>query len=389
MTMEGVVTTPRCLGRLRAVAGGLRVGRLTVIGPEGDRWTFSGSRSGPEATLRIHHRRLGRRLALGGALGLAESYIDGDWDSDDLPALLEMGAWHGDRLPGGRATAWLHRLIHRLRPNSRRGSRRNIAAHYDLGNGFYGAWLDASMTYSAALYGGADLSLEAAQAAKRARVADLLALPAGARVLEIGCGWGALAADLTERGARVTGITLSRAQFDHAARLLGPAADIRLQDYRDVTGRFDAIASVEMIEAVGEAHWPAFFRTLRDRLLPGGAAVIQAITIADDRFARYRRGTDFIQRHIFPGGMLPSPGVIRDQAERAGLVVDHVETFGADYARTLLAWRQRFHAAWPRLAAMGFDGRFRRLWDYYLCYCAAGFRAGTIDVGLWRLRLPA
>jgi cyclopropane-fatty-acyl-phospholipid synthase len=287
-----------------------------------------------------------------------------------------------------------NRLMHRMNANTKRGSRRNVTHHYDLGNGFYQRWLDAGMSYSSALFSRSDQTLEDAQAAKQARTIALLQLRGGERVLELGCGWGGLAERLVRAaGCHVTGVTLSPAQLEYAAaRLRAPElrsrTDVRLQDYRDVTGCYDRIVSIEMMEAVGEAYWPAYFRTLRDRLRPGGRAVLQAITIAEDRFEDYRRRPDFIQRYIFPGGMLPTISEIRRQAAQAGLKLRSVETFGASYARTLAEWRHRFLAAWPEIQSRGFDQRFQRMWNYYLAYCEGGFRAGAIDVGLYVMDRP-
>lgn len=279
-----------------------------------------------------------------------------------------------------------NQLRHWLRGNSRGGSRRNIAHHYDLGNAFYSRWLDPGMTYSSALYTAPGQSLEAAQAAKIERVVALMALPPRAEVLEIGSGWGALGAAIGQTGARVKGITLSREQLAWARERvardgLADRVQFELEDYRDTRGRYDAVVSVEMIEAVGEAYWPIYFQTIADRLKPGGRAVIQAITIDERRFDGYRRDTDFIQHYIFPGGMLPTPSIIADEARRAGLAVVSVDRFGQSYAATLAEWRRRFLAAWPEIRPLGFDERFRRMWEYYLCYCEGGFLSGTIDVG--------
>jgi len=292
---------------------------------------------------------------------------------------------------GAALFRWTNRLRHWLRPNSRRGSRANIVSHYDLGNDFYRLWLDPKMIYSSALYADGETDLAAAQAQKLARIGDLLALEGGEQVLEIGCGWGALAESLAQsRGAKVTALTLSPSQLrwakdSAAAQGVGDAIDYRLQDYRDVQGSFDRVVSIEMIEAVGEAWWPTYFATLARALRPGGRAVLQAITIADDRYESYRKAPDFIQRHIFPGGFLPSKSAFAEQVERAGLRLRASECFGASYARTLAEWRRRFHANWREISAQGFDERFRRLWDYYLCYCEAGFAEGAIDVGLYVL----
>lgn len=391
--------TPLRLQPLRAAVQRLlrqlRCGSLHVELPDGERLHARGSLPGPDATLRLHRWRPLWRLLTQGDLGFAVSYRDGDWSSPDLTALLMLGAANDDAwaatLQGSAPWRALSRLLHRAHDNTRRGSRHNIAFHYDLGNAFYAQWLDEGMQYSSALHATGHESLEQAQAAKLDKVLELLATPAGARVLEIGCGWGGLAARLAETPAvHVTGLTLSREQLAHAqqhAERAGVAGrvDLRLQDYRDVQGRYERIVSIEMLEAVGEAWWPAYFRVLRERLAPGGQAVVQVITIGERWFEDYRRGADFIQRFVFPGGMLPTRAVLRDQAQAAGLRVEECLHFGASYAATLAEWRRRFLAAWPAIAPLGFDERFRRLWEYYLCYCEAGFRSGRIDVGLYRL----
>jgi cyclopropane-fatty-acyl-phospholipid synthase len=310
--------------------------------------------------------------------------------SPDMEALFLASLLNRERLEGAMAgRAWwrlLQRCLHLIAANTRGGARRNIACHYDLGNAFYAHWLDETMTYSGALYGGCERSLADAQRAKYRAIADAIDLAPGHRLLEIGCGWGGFAAyAAAERGARVTAVTISRAQHDHARRRIEEAGlagmvDVRLQDYRDVAGRYDRIASIEMLEAVGEAYWPTYFRALRDRLEEGGRAALQVITIADRHFAGYRRGVDYIQRTIFPGGMLPSPAALSREIAAAGLRVRSTAAFGADYARTLREWNRRFQEAWPEIEALGFDGRFKRMWEQYLHYCAAGFAAGTIDV---------
>jgi len=370
----------------------VRHGRLVVRTPGGARLVFEGASAGPQAEFELHDWRAVRRLLLGGHIGFAESYMDGEWSSSDLTALIELAARNADletSIGGAAALRWIKRLRHGARANTRSGSRRNIEAHYDLGNEFYGHWLDETMTYSSALYLTGRESLEEAQAVKIARIADLLGAGEGQSVLEIGCGWGALACALARKGAQVTGLTLSPAQLAHArARArregLGAQIDLRLEDYRDAGGAYDRIVSIEMIEAVGEKYWPVYFGALRDRLKPGGEAVLQVITIAQDRFAEYRRATDFIQHYVFPGGMLPTKEILDAQAREAGLRLVSQETFADSYAITLAEWRRRFHRAWPSVAALGFDQRFRKLWDYYLCYCEAGFRSGAIDVGLYR-----
>jgi cyclopropane-fatty-acyl-phospholipid synthase len=281
-----------------------------------------------------------------------------------------------------------NRLQHRLRENTKRGSRRNIAAHYDLGNAFYQQWLDRGMNYSSAIYRDGD-TLEDAQAAKVGRIAELLDLRGNERVLEVGCGWGAVAERLLqERAAQYVGLTLSREQLAFARERLadkGERADVRLQDYRDVTGTFDRIASIEMFEAVGERYWPVYFDKIRALLAEGGAAVLQIITIDEKRFDTYRKTPDFIQRYIFPGGVLPTAAIIEREIRRAGLRLVHNEAFGQSYALTLREWRNRFLRSWPKIETLGFDQQFRRMWEYYLAYCEVGFRFGSIDVRLIKL----
>lgn len=370
-------------------------GRLDLVLPNGQS-VRAGNGASPHATVKLHNLRPVRRLLYGGELGWAESYLDGDWDSPDLKALMEWAlvnesAFGG--INGGSAPSrMLHRLIHRSRRNSRRGSRRNIAFHYDLGNDFYRLWLDPTMTYSSALFASADQSLEAAQRNKYRRICDLLELVPGQQVLEIGCGWGGFAETAAaEYGVGVDGITLSREQLAWARERvsgtpLEPRCRFSLTDYRDLDGEYDRIASIEMFEAVGEEHWPRYFRQLKRCLRPGGRALLQVISIADERFEQYRHGTDFIQRYVFPGGMLPSRARLSEEISAAGLELAHAEHFGADYARTLQHWRQNFLARWPEIETQGFDQRFRRLWLYYLDYCQIGFSRGCIDVGLYLLR---
>jgi len=382
--------------------GHVACGTIEIVLPDGERLAGRGAMPGPHAVIALRGWRPLRRLALAGDIGLAESYRDGDWTTPDLTALLEFGIRNEASWGGTLEASWparaVFRAIHAARANTRRGSRENIAFHYDLGNEFYAQWLDPTLTYSSALYRDDAQSLEDAQATKLERVTELLRLPSlapDAQVLEIGCGWGATALHLARRHpARLVGLTLSEQQLVHAQRraeVEGAAGqvDLRLQDYRDVTGAFDRIVSIEMLEAVGERYWPVYFETLRDRLRPGGLAVLQVITIADAHFDKYRRGADFIQRFIFPGGMLPSPGALRIEAERAGLTLRAAELFGTSYAATLVEWRRRFVQAWPQIAALGFDDAFRRLWEYYLCYCEAGFLSGRVDVGLYTLEHSA
>lgn len=392
-------TRPSTLERLIArVLGRIRNGRLRVTFPDGRVLDCGQGKEGIEAEMIILSPRLARRVLLGGSLGFAEGYVEGEWDSPDLVRLLDLLCSNMDAINGNLATHWLvslaRKIGHRMNANSRAGSRRNIAFHYDLGNDFYSRWLDPTMTYSAAVFERDDMTLTDAQEAKNRRLARALRLKAGDRVLEIGCGWGGFA-ELAARefGAHVTAITLSREQHDYArARVtragLEDKVEIRFEDYRDVRGEFDAIASIEMFEAVGEEHWPTYFDVVRDRLKPGGRAGLQIITINERLFDYYRSTPDFIQSYIFPGGMLPSPEVLGQKVSAAGLEEAGSFTFGRDYARTLHHWREDFLANWREIESIGFDERFRRLWLYYLTYCEAGFLNGRIDVGHYILKRP-
>ncbi|MGP1396529.1 MAG: class I SAM-dependent methyltransferase [Inquilinaceae bacterium] len=379
---------------LIGLAPNIRYGSITFVLPDGSQRRFAGPEAGPDAVFCVHDQRVARRFLIGGTLGFCESYLDGDWSSPDMEALFVTTLLNGDHLRALlQGHAWyrvMQRLLHLRRGNDRSGARRNIAHHYDLGNGFYRTWLDPSMTYSAALFDAdtppTGCALTTAQRNKYAAIARRAGIEPGHRVLEIGCGWGGFAEfAAAEVGAQVTAVTISREQYAFARERifragLADRVDIRLQDYRDVDGTYDRVASIEMFEAVGEAYWPTFFATLRDRLAAGGSAALQVITIADSHFERYRRKADYIQKYIFPGGMLPSPGALRQQLDRAGLQMRDMTSFGADYARTLREWNRRFQQAWPELQTMGFDARFKRMWEQYLHYCTAGFAVGTIDV---------
>jgi len=367
----------------------LQQGALHLQLPDGESLHF-GDDSYP-ISLHLHDWELFAAVMKSGDIGFAETYIKGGWTTDNLTGLIELFVHNRQQVEALIYGTWwgslLHRAHHLFNRNSRSGSRKNIHAHYDIGNEFYRLWLDPSMTYSSALFShtGSD-DLQHAQQAKYQRILEQLRVAAGAHILEIGCGWGGFAETaIRDAQATVHGLTLSTEQLHYAQQRLENAgmaaqADLRLMDYRDSDGQYDAIASIEMFEAVGEAYWPGYFACLARNLKSGGRACIQTIVIADELFARYRTGTDFIQQYIFPGGMLPSPAVFRAQAEKQGLRVVDEFRFGPDYARTLVAWREAFKAQRDAVRAQGFDERFIRTWEFYLCYCEAGFRADSINV---------
>jgi cyclopropane-fatty-acyl-phospholipid synthase len=382
----------------------LRVGTLDVQLPDGAQAHFGGGAGGhdaPRAAIRLHDWRVCSAALKSGDIGFAEGYIEGSWTSPDLAALLKLFIANRDAIEQVVYGTWwgslAYRIKHLLNRNSRRGSAKNIHAHYDIGNPFYRLWLDETMNYSSALFeGDFNKPTAAAQAAKVRRAISECALQPGQRLLEIGCGWGALAeCAAAEFGAQVTGVTLSTEQLAFARERLARAglaaqADLRLQDYRDINDEpFDAIASIEMFEAVGREYWGSFFTTLKARLKPGGRACIQTITIRDDLFERYLRSTDFIQQYIFPGGLLPSPQAFRAEAAKAGLEVVNECAFGVDYAETLRRWRAQFLHSDPQLRQMGFDTRFMRIWEFYLAYCEAAFDTGNTNVMQFTLRRSA
>ena len=373
-------------------------GAMQVSWPSGARLRIGTHTGGREPELHIiNPLRFYALVARRGSLGFAEAFIAGHVECDDLTGLFSFYLDNYRRLEAagdslGLDVGGADKTAHETRANTKRMSKQNIADHYDLGNDFYRQWLCPEMLYSSALYGAEGLSLEDAQTAKLDLILQQIAPEPGAHILEVGCGWGALAARAArDHGARVTGITLSEEQLAWAEAMvaregLDHACDFRLQDYRDTDGTFDHIMSVEMIEAVGQEFWPDYFSMLSQRLAPGGNAVIQAITIHEDNFAAYSQTVDFIQRYIFPGGMLPTKSAIREEGRKVGLHLESQTCFGVSYARTLAEWRDRFEAAWDQIVPLGFDERFRRTWLYYLGYCEAGFLDGTIDVGVYSLR---
>lgn len=376
----------------------LKGGSAAIALPDG-RVLMFGDGAGPQVDFRIRSYHFARRVLKNGDIGFAEGLMAGEWESNDLSALLTLLASNVERftrlLEGGPLGKAVHWLRHLSNANTKRGSRRNILAHYDLGNAFYSAWLDASMTYSSARFDAQVRDLEAGQRAKYKALAEHLDLKAGEHVLEIGCGWGGFAEFAArEYGARVTGITISDEQLAYArARMekagLTDRVEIRRQDYRDVEGQFDKVASIEMFEAVGEKYWPAYFAKIANVLKPGGRAGLQIITIRDELFDTYRKRADFIQRYVFPGGMLASVERLREETTKVGLVWREVEAFGQSYADTLAEWAKRFKAKWTDIHALGFDERFKQLWLFYLSYCEAGFRTGRTDVVQLELAKPA
>ncbi|HEX8554308.1 MAG TPA: cyclopropane-fatty-acyl-phospholipid synthase family protein [Sphingomonas sp.] len=381
--MAGGVTWPyhRLLDRIDR---GLEAGAIDATLPDGTRRLLGGRADGPVPVVRLHRWRALRRLATAGSIGWYEAWAAGDWSSPDPVPLFDL--FMRNRVPLGRsaragpvvkaaARAW-----HWLRRNHREGARRNIAAHYDLGNDFYREWLDPGLTYSSAMFAGAE-TLEAGQDRKLRSVLERTGTQAGDTILEIGCGWGSFAALAAGEGRRVHALTLSAEQKAIVDALSLPHVTTSLTDYRDVTGEYDAVASIEMVEAVGQRYWGAYLDAIARVLKPGGRAAIQYISIADDVFPAYATGVDFIQRHVFPGGMLLSDSRFRALAEARGFAWTDHKGFGLDYAKTLRLWRERFDAAVAegRLPAR-FDPRFVALWRYYLMYCEGGFRGGGIDV---------
>jgi len=393
ISMDGA---PRWFHTVFSIVGAIHTGALTFVMPDGREYRAQGENPGPEGVVVVRDPRLFWRMIRDGELGFAEAYMDGWWDTPDLQAVLDAALINNDTVARGFGGRTLTRLVERLRHlmnrNTRRGSARNISRHYDLGNDFYAKWLDESMTYSSALFQRPDESLPQAQRNKYAAICDRMGARPGDHLLEIGCGWGGFAEYAAgERGARVTGLTISREQHDFARRRvfeagLAERVEIVMRDYRDERGNYDGVASIEMFEAVGEKYWPVYFDTVRERLKPGSQATLQIITIADKWFDGYREGADFIQKYIFPGGFLPCPSALKAQTGRAGLEWVESHEFGQSYSDTLRRWRAKFNGAWTEIAPMGFDERFKRMWNFYLAVCASCFLAETTDVTQVTLR---
>jgi cyclopropane-fatty-acyl-phospholipid synthase len=375
---------------VRLIARNWMIGSVTFTMPSGQELHLSGSEPGPDARISIRDFRFIRRALSAGDIGFAEAYMAGEFDTPDLPDLLYVFAANWDRVHHvtmGNPLAWtMNRIRHALKPNSRQGAKKNIHAHYDLGNAFYAQWLDPTMTYSSAKFDRAGQSLPEAQTAKYKALAQSMGLQSGHSVLEIGCGWGGFAEYAAgEVGAKVTAITISEEQYAFAKQRIFDAglaehAEIRMVDYRDVEGRFDRVASIEMFEAVGERYWPSYFGKIHETLAPGGRAGLQIITIRDEYFEEYRSRADFIQKYIFPGGMLPSEDRLKKVTDKAGFTWESIDRFGRDYADTLAEWQRSFDANWKNIRPLGFDERFRKLWKFYLSYCEAGFRTERTNV---------
>lgn len=397
-TTDGQSDLPRYFARVFAMTKGMNNGRVDFVLPDGRVFRAEGQKPGPVAELRIHNNDLFGRLIREGDLGFCDAYLDEWWSTPDLQAFMDLVHADNDSIydgfPGMGLVRFAERFRFWLQRNNRTQARKNISYHYDLGNDFYGLWLDDTMTYSSALFKTGQESHEAAQIAKYASMIDQMGAQPGDHILEIGCGWGGFAEYAAkERGLRVTGLTISEEQIKYARQRIENAGlsdmvDFKLQDYRDEKGSYDGIASIEMFEAVGEQYWPAYFNTVRDRLKPGKTATLQIITVQDRRWEVYKRGVDFIQKYIFPGGMLPSPKALRAQVVKAGLSIERSIEFGPSYSISLRRWHDTFNERWDQIAAMGFDDRFRRMWNFYLTSCAATFESANCDVTQITIKRP-
>ncbi|MAJ20690.1 MAG: class I SAM-dependent methyltransferase [Paracoccaceae bacterium] len=389
---------PRYFARVFDLVGKLNSGRVDFILPDGRRFRAEGSKPGPVAEVTINNPDVFARLVREGDLGFCDAYLDGWWTTPDLQAFMDFIHADNDDMYDGFPGMALVRAWEKarfwLQSNTKRQALKNISYHYDLGNDFYSLWLDDTMTYSSALFNTSQESLEKAQIAKYASMVDQMGVKPGDHVLEIGCGWGGFAEYAAkERGLKVTGLTISKEQLEYAQNRiknkgLGDKVNFKLQDYRDETGVYDGVASIEMFEAVGEKYWPIYFDKIKQCLKPGKQATLQIITVQDARWEVYRKSVDFIQKYIFPGGMLPSPSVLRKEVHRAGLRVQHSIEFGKSYSQTLRRWFEVFNNKWDNISAMGFDDRFRRMWNFYLTSCAATFESGNCDVTQITLQKP-
>ncbi|WP_299702420.1 cyclopropane-fatty-acyl-phospholipid synthase family protein [uncultured Tateyamaria sp.] len=397
-TTDGQTGLPRYFARVFSMAQGMNNGRVDFILPDGRHFRAEGPNPGPVAEVHIHNDDLFARLIREGDLGFCDAYLDEWWSTPDLQSFMDWVHADNDDIYDGFPGMGLVRRFEKFRfwlqRNHREQARKNISYHYDLGNEFYGLWLDDTMTYSSALFETGQESHEAAQIAKYASMVDQMGAQPGDHILEIGCGWGGFAEYAAkERGLKVTGLTISEEQFKYAQDRIEKAGlsdvvNFKLQDYRDERGTYDGIASIEMFEAVGEKYWPVYFETVKQRLKPGKNATLQIITVQDRRWKVYKRGVDFIQKYIFPGGMLPSPSVLRQQIIKAGLGVETSIEFGQSYNISLRRWHEAFNQRWDQIADMGFDDRFRRMWNFYLTSCAATFESANCDVTQITIKRP-
>ena len=388
--LDGQKNLPRYFSQVFTIAKKGENGRIDFILNDGRIFRAEGPNEGPTCEAQVHDHGVFARLLREGQLGFCDAYLEGQWSSPDLQAFMDY--FHADNdvvfesFPGQKLVQFYERFRFFLQRNSKDQARKNISYHYDLGNDFYGLWLDESMTYSSAIFKTGQESLKQAQATKYASMIDQMGVKAGEHVLEIGCGWGGFAEYAAkERGLKVTCLTISEEQFKYAQDRIDKAGlrdlvKFKLQDYRDETGVYDGIASIEMFEAVGEQYWPAYFSTVRDRLKPGAQATLQIITVQNKNFETYRKSVDFIQKYIFPGGMLPSLNILGEQVAKAGLKVEKTIAFGESYSRTLRQWHDVFNRKWDDVVTMGFDERFMRMWNFYLTSCAATFNYGNCDV---------
>lgn len=383
-------TLPWAMRQALTYALRLRSGTLDMTLPDGRILRFKGTDEGSHAAITVRDYKFAQRMSEGGDIGFAEAYMRKEWDTPDLTRFLELFCQNHSAVHTMLAhKPWVRlwqRIMHLLNRNTKAGSKRNIHAHYDLGNAFYSAWLDDTMTYSAAVFAPGDNDLSSAQARKFRLLAERTDIRGSDHVLEIGCGWGGFAAFAArEIGCKVTALTISQEQYAHTQKMifdngLNDKVNVVYQDYREQKGTFDKIISIEMFEAVGEQYWSTYFQTLRDRLKDGGRAGLQVITIGESFFEGYRREIDFIRRYIFPGGMLPTATIMQEQGQKVGMPLIHNTAFGHDYAHTLAQWRDRFREKWHSLTPLGFDERFKRMWEYYFAYCEAGFLSGNINV---------
>ena len=375
---------------LEKMLSNLNIGEINVTFPDGEIKNFKGKKLGPIADVTFLTEKSIKDSILGGSLGFCEAYIDGKIKSNNIGKLIEIGGHEESGLnTSGKGYFFfklLNKVFHLINNNTINGSKRNISAHYDLGNNFYELWLDKSMTYSSAYFNSNKDSLFEAQQNKYNKISKIANLEKRSKVLEIGCGWGGFAEFAAKNyNSLVTAITISKEQFEFTKKRiekngLNKSIDVKLIDYRKIKGSFDRIISIEMIEAVGEKYWPIYFNQIRKLLKPNGNAAIQVITIDDKYFDDYKKFPDFIQKYIFPGGMLPSISAIEKPIQQSGLKIDKIDSFGKDYASTLSIWSKQFNSAWPKISKLGFDNRFQRMWNLYFAYCEGGFKSGSIDV---------